>query len=67
MDDLDPAEIKDTDLEADEDLDADIDDPLMPGKKKPKAKDDDLLSLDDMAEEEDGVLDEDKYDDEDLW
>ena len=34
MDDLEP--IKDEDLDEDE-LDGDIDDPLLPGKKKPKA------------------------------
>lgn len=50
-----------------EDLDTDIDDPLLPGKKKAKAKDDDLLSLDDLTEEEDGVLPEDSFDDVDLW
>jgi hypothetical protein len=69
MDDLDP-EIKDSDLEADLDLDGDVDDPLNPGKKKPKAKDDDTLSLDDLADEEDDGLPEDSYDDvepEDLW
>jgi len=67
MDDLEP--IKDEDLDEDE-LDGDIDDPLLPGKKKPKAKDDDTLSLDDLADEEDDGLPEDSFDDvepEDLW
>ena len=54
------------DLTDDGELD-DLDDPLLSGKKRPKAKDDDLLSLDDMADDEDGTLDDDKYDDEDLW
>ncbi len=58
---------KEKDVLEDEDIDTDIDDPLLPGKKKPKAKDDDLLSLDDLSEEEDDVLPEDSYDDVDTW
>jgi hypothetical protein len=42
------------------------DDEISDGKKKPKDKDDDALSLDDMAEEED-PLENDSYEDEDLW
>jgi hypothetical protein len=63
MDELDP-EIKDRDLEEEEDLD----DILLPGKKK--AKNPDVLeedSLDALAEDEEAVLPEDSYDDEDLW
>ena len=68
MDDLDP-EIKEGELEEDG-LDSDIDDGIILGKKKPKdSKDDDSLSLDDLAlEEEGGVLpEEDSFDDVDLW
>ncbi len=42
----------------------------IPGKGKPKAKDDDLLSLDELGEEEEDALPEDRFDDvepEDLW
>ncbi len=65
MDELDP-EIKDSDLEEDEDLlDDDI---LIPGKKKPKIPDAlEEDSLDALADEEDGVLPEDSYDDVDEW
>ena len=55
------------DILEDDDLDTDVDDPLLPGKKKSKAKDDDLLSLDDLSEEEADVLPEDSFDDVDLW
>ena len=49
----------------DDDMDGDLDDPLMPGKKKGKV--DDLLSLDDLGDEEEEVLPEDSFDDVDLW
>lgn len=67
MDDLDP-EIKDGELEND-DMDSEIDDEIILGKKKPRnKKDDDSLSLDDALEEEGGVLpEEDSFDDVDLW
>jgi hypothetical protein len=64
MEDLDP-EIKDSDLEEEEELDDDV---LIPGKKKPKnpdALEDD--SLDALADDEETILPEDSYDDEDLW
>ena len=65
MDELDP-EIKDDENEVDN-LETDVDDVLIPGKKKPKAKDDDTLSLDELSEEEEEVLPEDGFDDVDLW
>ena len=62
------------DMENIEDDDfGEIDDVGITGKspnKKPKAKDDDLLSLDDLESEEDEILPEDRFDDvepEDLW
>ena len=58
---LDP-EIKDED-EVEED---DLDDILTSGTKKPK-KDQDDDSLEALAEDEDGTLPEDGYDDTDLW
>lgn len=63
MDELDP-EIKEEEILED---DLDVDDVLIPGKKKPKIKDDDVLSLDDLTEEEEEVLPEDGFDDVDLW
>ncbi len=66
MDDLDP-ELKDDVETEEEDADADIEDLLVPGKKKPKVKEDDLLSLDDLGEEEEEVLPEDGFDDVDLY
>jgi len=67
-DDLDP---KDKDLEnTDDELD-DFDDDLILGGKKPKKstahEDDSVESLDTLADEEDGILPEDSYDDTDLW
>ena len=62
MDDLDP-EL------SEEEVGDDFDDGLTPGKKKPK-KDLDDDSLDALAEEEEGVLPEDSFEDgepEDLW
>jgi hypothetical protein len=66
MDDLDP-ELKDDVETEEEDAEGDIEDLLVSGKKKPKAKDDDLLSLDDLGEEEEEVLPEDGFDDVDLY
>lgn len=51
------------DLDSDEDI-------LEVGKKKPKKGLEEEDSLDDLAEEEDGILPEDSFDDvepEDLW
>ena len=64
-DDLDP---KDKDLESvgNEESD-DFDDDLILGNKKPKKIDGDVESLDALADEEEGVLPEDSFDDEDLW
>ncbi len=59
-------EIKEDEVE-ESDLETDIDDELIPGKKKPKAKEDEALSLDDLSEEEDEALPEDSFDDVDLW
>ena len=64
MDELEPEKELEEELGV-EDPDADIDELLIPGKKKPKAKDDDILSLDDLADEEDEAEDEDE--DVDLW
>jgi hypothetical protein len=64
MDELDP-EIKDNELEEEEEMDDDV---LVPGKKKSKNPDvveDD--SLDALADAEEDTLPEDSYDDEDLW
>ena len=47
-----------------EDLDDDF---LSGGKTKKKALGEDTESLDDLAEEEDALLDEDSFDDVDLW
>ena len=60
-DDLDPKEELDG-----EEVEDDFDDPLNPGKKKPKkvAEDD---SLDELADEEETALPEDSFDDVDLW
>ena len=66
-DDLDP---KDKELEdVDEGEVDEFDDDLLLGNKKPKKKvgDDDPESLDVLAEEEDGILPEDSFDDQDLW
>ncbi|MCX6701854.1 MAG: hypothetical protein NTX96_01505 [Candidatus Zambryskibacteria bacterium] len=62
---------KDKDLEdapVGEGLD-DLDDDLILGSKKPKKhlEDDPIESLDALADEEEGVLPEDSFDDEDLW
>ena len=62
MDD-DVLEPKDLDEETTED---DVEDLSALGKKKPK-KDLDEDSLDTLAEEEDEVLPEDAFDDQDLW
>ena len=68
-DDLDP---KDKDLEdvEDEDL-GDIDDDLILGSNKKGGKkgahDDDTESLEDLADLEEGLPDEDSYDDVDHW
>lgn len=69
-DDLDP---KDKDLEDtdEEDLD-DFDDELLLGNKKGSKKgaleEDPFVSLDELADEEDGPLAEDSFDDDkDLW
>jgi len=43
------------------------DDFLLDGKTKKKAPGEDHESLDDLAEEEDALLDEDSFDDVDLW
>jgi hypothetical protein len=64
MDDLDP-ELKDDELEAEEDLEEDEE-----GKKIKKPKEVEEDSLDALAEEEETVLPEDGFDDvepEDLW
>ena len=58
-DDLEPKDI-------DDELDDDIDDVLIPGKKKPKKIDEDD-SLDALADEEESVMPEDEFDDVDLW
>ena len=58
-DDLEPKEIED-------ELDEVDDEALASGKKKPKkAEEDD--SLDALADEEEGMLPEDEFDDVDLW
>lgn len=62
---MDDDEIKDP-LD-DEEVETDTDDVLIPGKKKPKIKDDDTVSLDDLGEEEEETLPEDNFDDVDLW
>ncbi len=66
--------IKPLDLDSDEDAEEldDLDDPLLPGvgKKGPKKDLEGEDSLDALAEEEDGILPEDSFDDvepEDLW
>ncbi len=59
----------DPELKDEEEVEEDIDDVLSPGSKKPK-KDVEDDSLDALADEEDGVLPEDAFDDtepEDLW
>jgi hypothetical protein len=62
---IDPKDLEDIE---DEDIDDDLgDDPLLPGKKKPKKLTDDDASLDDLADEEEDVLPEDAYDDLDLF
>ena len=47
-----------------DDLDDDF---LLDGKTKKKSLGEDTESLDDLAEDELDVLDEDSYDDKDLW
>ena len=64
MDDLDP-EIKE-----EEEVEDELDETLEPGAKKKSGKDLDEDSLDALADEEEGVLPEDSFDDaepEDLW
>jgi len=65
-DDLDP---KDKDLEEDEEEGSDdFDDELILGNKKSKKSGaEPVESLDELAEEEDGALPEDSFDDQDLW
>ena len=66
MEDDELLEPKDKELEEDEDID-DLDDALIPGKKKGKklpAEDD---SLDALADDEEEALPEDAFDDVDLW
>ncbi len=56
-------------IDDEEEVEEDIDDILTPGVKKPKKEVEDD-SLDALAEEEDGTLPEDAFDDsepEDLW
>lgn len=60
---LDP---KDKDLEDEEDTD-DIDDALVPGKKKGKKNPGEDDSLDALADDEEEALPEDSFDDVDLW
>ncbi len=59
---LDPKE-----KELDEEEVDDLDDGLIAGKKKPKKSPIEDDSLDELAEEEVGETDEDKFDDVDLW
>lgn len=64
MDDLD--QIKDDE----EEVEGDLDDDILPSKKPKGPKDIDEVSLDELAEEDDEVLPEDRFDDvepEDLW
>jgi hypothetical protein len=65
-DDLDPKELEDS-----EDIADDFDDELLLGGKKGKkgsGDEDPFVSLDDLADEEDGILPEDSFDDDkDLW
>ncbi|KKR31677.1 MAG: hypothetical protein UT65_C0020G0006 [Parcubacteria group bacterium GW2011_GWF2_39_8b] len=61
MDDLEPTK------ENEEETGGDLDDGLILENKKPKAKDDDSVSLDDLGDEEEEVLAEDSFDDVDLW
>ena len=63
-DDLDPKDIEDTE---DEEIDEDVDDILLPGKKKSKKPTVDDDSLDALADEEDEILPEDAFDDQDLY
>ncbi len=59
----------DPELKDDEEVEEDLDDVLSPGGKKPKKEVEDD-SLDALAEDEDGALPEDAFDDtepEDLW
>jgi len=66
-DDLDP---KDKELESERELELDgFDDDLTLENKKPKKQNesDPVESLDALADEEEGVLPEDSFDDEDLW
>ena len=69
-DDLDP---KDKDLEEDVggETEDGFDDDLLIGNKKSKKggthEDDPIESLDALADEEDGILPEDSFDDEDPW
>jgi hypothetical protein len=68
-DDLDP-KAKDLEDALPEDEVDDFDDGIILGSKKSKKHDDDddvLTSLDALADEEDGILPEDSFDDEDLW
>ena len=68
-DDLDPKEeggVEDTEDEFGDHFDDD----LILGKKKSSKRphdDDSIESLETLAGEEDGILPEDSYDDEDLW
>ncbi len=65
-DDLDPKELEDTEEDSD-DFD---DEPLLGGKKgkKGSTEEDSFISLDELADEEDGLLPEDSFDDDkDLW
>lgn len=68
-DDSDPKE-KDPEEDADGEVDDNFDDDLVLGNKKPKkggVHEDEVESLDALADEEDGILPEDSFDDEDLW
>ena len=58
---LNPTEPKD-----DDEMGDDMDDVLIPGKKKSKGPSEDD-SLDTLADEEEEVLPEDSFDDVDLW
>lgn len=60
-DEFDPKKIEEHEFEEDLD-DGDLDDFSVAGKSKPK-KDDDLVSSDDIAEEEDEEIEGDAYDD----
>lgn len=64
---MDDDEIKDENINEEPE---DFDDELILGKKPKKSsgnEDDPVESLDALADEEDGMLPEDSFDDEDLW